>query len=82
MTTRNVLAQLKADLIGKDSYRGVTLSYTWLANQMGHLALGFIPTIIAYVVITRITTWPHPQLTAAIIIGSTWTVFEAYNRVT
>ena len=34
-TLKDIFSQLKADLIGKDSYRGVTLSYSWLANQLG-----------------------------------------------
>lgn len=40
--------QIFADLIGKDSYRGVTLSYSWLANQFGHFGLGFIPTVLIF----------------------------------
>ncbi len=44
ISSKHVLKQLKDDLIGKDSYRGVTLTYTWLANQFGHFSLGFIPT--------------------------------------
>ncbi len=45
---KRILKQLKADLIGKDSYRGVTLTYAWLANQFGHISLGFIPTFLVY----------------------------------
>jgi hypothetical protein len=41
--------QLKEDLIGKDAFRGVTISYTWLANQFGHIGLGFIPAAMLYV---------------------------------
>ncbi len=40
ITGRDIRNQLKADLIGKDSYRGVTLTYTWLANQFGHISSG------------------------------------------
>jgi hypothetical protein len=35
-----ILQQLNFDLIGKDSYRGITLTYAWMANQFGHIALG------------------------------------------
>ena len=41
-----IINQLKLDLIGKDSHRGVTLTYSWLANQFGHFSLGFIPTYL------------------------------------
>lgn len=62
----NVLKQLKADLIGKDSFRGVTLTYTWLANQFGHFSLGFIPTML----IPNHSPW---------IVALFWTGFEVYN---
>ncbi len=35
ISLKDVLHQLKKDFIGKDSYRGVTLTYSWLANQFG-----------------------------------------------
>lgn len=70
ITGRQVLQQLKADLIGKDSYRGVTLSYSWLANQFGHISLGFIPTIILY----RSGMYAAPW-----IISGIWLLFETYN---
>ena len=48
ITFNKILKQLKADLIGKDSYRGITLTYAWLANQFGHIALGFIPSFLLF----------------------------------
>ncbi|MFN8243884.1 MAG: hypothetical protein U0X40_07485 [Ferruginibacter sp.] len=48
ISLRQVGRQLLADLIGKDVYRGVTHTYTLLANQFGHFALGFIPVTIFY----------------------------------
>jgi hypothetical protein len=50
MTRRQIIQDLK----GKDAFRGVTLSYTWLANQFGHFSLGFIP-VIMYL------TWFHSR---------------------
>ncbi len=41
-----ILCQLKKDLVGKDAYRGVSLTYSLLANQFGHFSLGFIPAIM------------------------------------
>lgn len=79
ISTKEVLLQLKADLIGKDSYRGVTLTYSWLANQVGHFSLGFIPTVlisvplIKYTLITNIPVW------SAVIISVIWLLFELYN---
>lgn len=76
ITVKNVLAQLKADLIGKDSHRGVTLTYSWLANQFGHFSLGFIPTLLLYPCLTfdsAKSNW------AALFVGLFWLCFELYN---
>ncbi|MEO8884839.1 MAG: hypothetical protein ABI367_02180 [Mucilaginibacter sp.] len=74
-----VLKQLKADLIGKDSYRGVTLTYTWLANQFGHISLGFIPTILLYLILFHYRVTHHAAFYSALGISVTWLLFETYN---
>ena len=74
-----IVAQLKSDLIGKDAYRGVTLSYSWLANQFGHFALGFIPTTLIYHFIRSNPQIDHPEIWAAFSIWATWVLFETYN---
>ena len=73
ITFKRVWQQLKADLIGKDSYRGITLTYAWLANQFGHISLGFIPSFILY----RFTT--VDDLYAALYVSIAWLIFEIYN---
>jgi hypothetical protein len=70
---KRILQQLKADLIGKDSYRGVTLTYAWLANQFGHISLGFIPTFLVYH-FCNITV-----LKSALYVSIFWFLFELYN---
>jgi hypothetical protein len=74
-----ILRQLKADLIGKDSYRGVTLSYSWLANQFGHFGLGFIPAFIVYKIL--LLWWPAREaaLWAAVGVSFAWLAFEIIN---
>ncbi|MBY0481154.1 MAG: hypothetical protein K2Q21_07350 [Chitinophagaceae bacterium] len=79
VTTKDVFHQLKADLIGKDSYRGVTLSYSWLANQFGHFSLAFIPTIPLYFLLKDYCGLSMPGLFASAIITGIWVVFETYN---
>lgn len=76
---RFVLQQLKQDLIGKDSHRGVTLTYSWLANQFGHFSLGFIPTFLAYFVLLNYTSAAKAITYATIGVAVAWTLFEAYN---
>lgn len=78
-TLKDIFSQLKADLIGKDSYRGVTLSYSWLANQLGHFSLAFFPTIWVHDAYTQIWHCKHPGLWAAITIAGFWFLFECYN---
>lgn len=79
ISTKEVLQQLKADLIGKDSYRGVTLTYSWLANQVGHFSLGFIPTLLISVPLTTRTAITNIPVWSAVIISGIWLLFELYN---
>lgn len=74
-----VITQLRADLIGKDSYRGVTLTYSWLANQFGHFSLGFIPTILVYHLLRSYPSVNYPELWASFGVWSMWILFETYN---
>ena len=70
---KKILQQLKADLIGKDSHRGVTLTYAWMANQFGHISLGFIPTFLVYYLLNV------EALKAALYVSIFWFLFELYN---
>lgn len=76
---KQIIGQLKEDLIGKDSYRGVTFTYSWLANQFGHYSLGYIPTLIAWAIIVKYSSWSHPALWSAVIVSILWLLFELYN---
>lgn len=79
ISIKNLLLQLKKDLIGKDSYRGVTLTYAWLANQFGHFSLGFIPSILLYFALQKYTNLTMPAFWSALIVSSFWLLFELYN---
>ncbi len=79
ITRKQLFKQLKYDLIGKDSYRGVTLTYSWLANQFGHFSLGFVPCFFAYHALKKYTHSPQPGLYATLIIAAVWLLFELYN---
>ena len=44
---RRVLTQAMHDLVGtKDVQDAITASYVWLADQIGHLTLGLVPTVL------------------------------------
>ncbi|CCH51516.1 hypothetical protein BN8_00444 [Fibrisoma limi BUZ 3] len=79
ITGRDVLRQLEADLIGKDSHRGVTFTYSWLANQLGHFTLGFIPTLLIQALLQKFTNLEAPAIWAALGIAVFWFGFEIYN---
>lgn len=79
ITRKDVIRQLKNDLIGKDAYRGVTLTYSWMANQFGHFSLGFIPTFILYTILKSKTTMSTPEIWSPLIIWGCWILFELYN---
>ncbi len=81
LSAKQILQQLKRDLIGKDSHRGITLTYAWLANQMGHFALGAIPTIIVFKIATIAFKTPVTKTSIYSAIGVTifWLLFETYN---
>lgn len=76
-----VKKELQYDLIGKDSQRGITLSYGWLANQCGHCMLGFIPTHLVYLLLVKVFHVKGASWKAALIIAGLWTLFEIYNVV-
>ncbi len=81
LSKKHIIAQLGQDIIGKDSYRGVTLTYAWLANQFGHIGLGFLPTVLIFKILWKWLHWPIRQacITAAITVALGWAIFEAYN---
>ena len=79
VTPNVVWTQFWRDLIGKDSQRGVTLTYSWLANQFGHFSLGFIPTYIVYLFIVDPGNKQASAQAAAFWVGGAWIVFETYN---
>jgi hypothetical protein len=79
ISLRMILGQLKKDLIGKDVYRGTTQTYTLLANQFGHFALGFIPTAVIYSIVQytsnnkEVLHWPW------ITVSAFWILFELFH---
>ena len=79
LTAKQILKQLHYDLIGKDSYRGVTLTYSWLANQLGHFTLGFVPTFLFFNFLKHFTKIQHPAIWACTFFSVGWFVFELFN---
>ncbi|PCJ66813.1 MAG: ATP-binding protein [Bacteroidetes bacterium] len=76
---RSILKQLKADLIGKDAHRGVTLTYSWLANQFGHFSLGFIPTVLLVRFFEHLYPQKNDTLTGIVLVSLFWLIFESLN---
>ncbi|MBC7567436.1 MAG: ATP-binding protein [Pedobacter sp.] len=92
-TLYQIYQQFNRDLIGKDSYRGVTLTYAWLANQFGHFSLGFIPTVVLHFFLSstnsniikflsfiRINSpVSNAEYWSAFVVWGSWILFETYN---
>jgi hypothetical protein len=79
ITHKMIRCQLKKDLIGKDVYRGTTQTYTLLANQFGHFALGFIPTAVIYSFIQYGTNHREQLHWPWISVAAIWTIFELFH---
>lgn len=73
ISVKRIFQQIKADAIGKDSHRGITLTYAWLANQFGHISLGFIPSFLVH------QLFNVTPLKSALYVSLFWLCFEAYN---
>lgn len=81
---KQIFQQIKEDLIGKDSFRGFSLSYSWIANQFGHFSLGFILTLFTYAIITffNIKIELNRAINiATLTIGIASTLFEFFNLI-
>lgn len=77
ITPRIFLKQLLIkDLFGKDSHRGVSLTYAWLANQLGHFTLGFLPSVF----ISLLWEKKH-ALIYSFFVACCWTSFEFFNLI-
>ncbi len=81
ISVHEVLQQLHYDLIGKDSQRGISLTYAWLANQFGHFSLGFFPATILYRLLANWMDAKKSVLTASLVIPCIWLLFEIYNVI-
>ena len=80
-----ILRQVYHDLIGsKDAQDASTLTYTWVADQFGHVTLGFIVTLALWALISII--WrgidvPWRPAWAAILVAAAIVLKEVYDFV-
>lgn len=64
---RRVVTQVSHDLYGtKDVQDAITASYVWLADQLGHLTLGLVPTLLL--------SWAWVSWSAHYSVGDGWRV--------
>jgi len=63
-TILDLLKQAKADLWAKEVQTGYTVTYAWMANQLGHFALGFIPVyfLLWLALASGLAEWLRPIL--------------------
>jgi len=48
LNLKKIWKQVQLDLIGKDVQDAITYSYVWIADQMGHIGLGWASSILCY----------------------------------
>jgi hypothetical protein len=74
-----VFRQLLSDLTGKDAYRGITFTYSWMANQFGHFSLGFFLALCLSYVFQHHFMFSEPSLWGSISSSIFWLIFEIGN---
>lgn len=57
LTSKDLLRQFWADAYGKEVQTAATYSYTWLADQFGHVCLGIIFDFVATVLSALVMQW-------------------------
>jgi hypothetical protein len=84
-----LLVQAKADLWAKEVQTGYNATYSWMANQLGHFALGFIPVYVlmwvalASTLVDRIEPWfgGGSLFWAQFIIPVLWLAWFVYKEM-
>src|SRR5262245_38058931 len=57
LSVKDILAQFWADAYGKEVQTAATYSYTWLADQFGHLCIGILVNFAATAVGGLLMVW-------------------------
>ncbi len=53
-----IMDQVRHDLFGtKDVQNAITASYVWMADQIGHVAIGLVPTLLACWIADCVMAW-------------------------
>lgn len=77
VTVSQLFRQAKADLWAKEVQTGYTVTYAWMANQLGHFTLGFAPVIL---ILAVLGTWTAPVsclIVSILIFG--WISWKEYG---
>lgn len=67
LTWRKVSCQAMSDWFGKDVQSGYTRTYIWMANELGHVAIGFVGVQIIYWLVYSIALVLNALLGTAIL---------------
>lgn len=69
ISTRDLGWQFWRDVFGKEVQDATTYSYTWLADQTGHICLGLVLTVVLFAGVKIWLLWPDGE--ASGMLGST-----------
>jgi hypothetical protein len=74
-----IFRQVRHDLFGsKDAQDASSLTYTWVADQFGHVTLGFIATLFLWAVLP--IEWAAIVVAIAILIKEAYDYFYEFDR--
>ncbi|MFO0989686.1 MAG: hypothetical protein U1F37_20415 [Alphaproteobacteria bacterium] len=76
---RSVACQFGTDLLGKEVQTGFTVSYTWIADQGGHILIGFLGSVTLGGIVRLI--WEAAPLWAALAPSALLLFFIVFKEV-
>jgi hypothetical protein len=91
LSVKDILAQFWADAYGKEVQTAATYSYTWLADQFGHLCIGivvdFAATVVSGLLMVQLGwapnfeydtgIWPGLIFTVAVVAYWEWRAYQS-----
>jgi|PersoiStandDraft_1058852.scaffolds.fasta_scaffold09554_3 hypothetical protein len=91
LTSRDLLRQFWADAYGKEVQTAATYSYTWLADQFGHICIGLVvdfpATVVSGLVMVQLGwapkfeydtgIWPGLIFTIAVVAYWEWRAYQS-----
>ena len=80
---RRVFTQVSHDLYGtKDVQDAITATYVWMADQIGHITLGLVPTLLLCWIVTAFHPSPVWRIPLFILVAALIFFYWVYKEYT